>query len=166
MAKTELQKLNRAELLELLVEQTERADRLAAELKETKEMMRDREDLLMHVSRMEAAAAKLIKAAEAGVLAKPQPQQKAAAPQKKPAAKPQPQVPQKPKTAAAKPAQQQKKVAPQKKTPTGSSWTEIIQAVKQGDAAKSSGTAKPAPKTANGIDVSAIMSITKGIGKF
>lgn len=49
-AKPELRKLNRAELLELLVAQTERADRMERELAEAREALKQREQLIMNLS--------------------------------------------------------------------------------------------------------------------
>ena len=60
MSKKELRKLNRAELLELLVEQTERAETLTAELAEAKEQIKNREQLIRQAGQLAAAASKLI----------------------------------------------------------------------------------------------------------
>ena len=43
MARTDLQKLTRAELLELLIEQTKRADELEAQLAEARAQLQSRE---------------------------------------------------------------------------------------------------------------------------
>jgi len=64
MAKPDLRKLNRAELLELLIAQTERADRLSAELTEAKEQIRTREKLINQAGDLAAAATKLLQTLE------------------------------------------------------------------------------------------------------
>ena len=60
MAKTDLRKLNRAELLELLIAQTERADKLEAELTEAKEQLKSREKLMAQAGDLAEAATKLL----------------------------------------------------------------------------------------------------------
>lgn len=64
MAKSDLRKMNRAELLELLIAQTERADRLSAELTEAKEQIRTREKLINQAGDLAAAATKLLQTLE------------------------------------------------------------------------------------------------------
>lgn len=60
MAKSDLRKLNRAELLELLIAQTERADRLEAGLAEAKEQLRSREKLMTQAGDLAEAATKVL----------------------------------------------------------------------------------------------------------
>ncbi|MBP3384521.1 MAG: hypothetical protein J6M22_03545 [Firmicutes bacterium] len=56
--------MNRAELLELLVAQTERADRLSVELAEAKEQIKNREKLINQAGDLAAAATKLLQTLE------------------------------------------------------------------------------------------------------
>ena len=72
MAKSDLRKLNRAELLELLIAQTERADRLSAELAEAREQLKSRERLINQAGDLAGAAAQLLEKLNAG----PIPQQR------------------------------------------------------------------------------------------
>lgn len=59
MTEKELKKFNRKQLLELLLVQTHRADKLEAELKEVKESLKKREILEMEAGTMAEAALKI-----------------------------------------------------------------------------------------------------------
>ena len=120
MSKKELRKLNRAELLELLVAQTERADRFEAELAEAKEEIRNRERLINQAGNLAAEATRLLKILEV----EPVDVRAAAG------------------AASGKPARSAVKPAPAQKPRTKGKNNET-----------------------NGIDVSAIIAITSGIGK-
>ena len=56
--------MNRAELLELLIAQTERADKLSAELEELKEQIKSREKLINQAGDLAYAATRLLQALE------------------------------------------------------------------------------------------------------
>ena len=171
MAKKELRKLNRTELLELLIAQTERADRLTEELHEAKEQIRNREDLIRQAGELAEAASRLIEMMDTdSVKASPvlQPKPAAATPAEllqlkpKPVTKPQPQT-------AAGPA-----------AGSGHTLSQLIReafeqqdarpaAVKQTVRKNASQINRQMPKgkvnETNGLDLSAIMAITAGIGK-
>lgn len=59
MTEKELKKLNRKQLLELLLRQTERADQLESELEETKKQLEDRRITEMEAGSIAQAALKL-----------------------------------------------------------------------------------------------------------
>ena len=59
MAKTDLQKLTRAELLELLIEQTKRADELEAQLAEARAQLQSREIAINEAGSIANAALKI-----------------------------------------------------------------------------------------------------------
>ena len=59
MARTDLQKLTRAELLELLIEQTKRADELEAQLAEARAQLQSREIAINEAGSIANAALKI-----------------------------------------------------------------------------------------------------------
>lgn len=180
MAKSDLKKLNRAELLELLIAQTERADKLSAELAEAKEQIRSRESLLNRAGDLAEAATKLLNRldiepidvrASAGVkespkitvmpAVKPQPKKPAAKPKEKPALTPQ---------QLAILQKNRSKLNPQQlemlKKEEAIHYRLARQQAAQGQ--KPQKTAPPQKKgiknERKGIDLSAIAAITSGIG--
>lgn len=137
MAKKELRKLNRAELLELLVAQTERADRLTAELQEAKEQIRAREDLLRQAGELAEAASRLIRMLESENIRVTDGSQIH-------------RYDSNIKPAAAENAWEKASAA------SGYTWADAVKAVNRKKGTK---------HETNGLDISTIMAITSGIGK-
>ncbi len=172
MAKQELRKLNRTELLELLVMQTERADRLTEDLQEAKAQIRNREDLIRQAGELAGVASRLISMLEddsaATVRQNAKPEQRSK-PQTKAAKDQQKAVVAKAKKLEPEP---QTELVTEKVIAVGYSWADAIKNVNRENARKAatvqkkkSTLIKDTKHEKNGIDPSAIIAITSGIGK-